>query len=132
MSLKKTGLAGNKTPIPYQSLNIIFDLIVNRKITEAEKTLQEIEANFRDNIKSEFDAGFIQALKGIILMYKSSDQNTFLNNLDLSDADALKRYHSEFLENSMDYLHSDYDRGYFSALSEFMLFALRKLKLKEK
>lgn len=130
MSLKKTGLAGNKIPIPYQSLNIVFDLIINGKITEAEKTLQEIEANFRDNIKSEFDAGFIQALKGIILMYKTNDQNTFLNNLNLNDADSLKKYYSEFLENSMDHLHSDYDRGYFSALSEFMLFALRKLKLR--
>lgn len=132
MSLRKTGSAGNKTPIPHQYLNVIFDLIVGKKIAEAEKTLQEIEANFKENIRSEFDIGFIGALRGIILAYKSNDQNTFINNIDLNDVDALKKYYNEFLEISVDDLHSDYDRGYFSALSEFMLFTLRKLGLRGK
>ncbi|MEM1606682.1 MAG: hypothetical protein QXW55_04235 [Candidatus Bathyarchaeia archaeon] len=132
MSLKKTDSAGNKPPIPHQSLNMVFDLIIVRKIAEAEKLLQEIEINFKENIKSDFDIGFIRALKGIILMYKSGDQSSFLNNLNLNDAGVLRKYYSEFLEFSMDDLHSNYDRGYFSALSQFMLFALRKLESRGK
>lgn len=127
MSLKKIDSAGSRGPIPCESLNAIFDLLISKRLSEAEKILREMEPLIRENIRDEFDLGFLQAIKGLILMYKSNDRDTFLGNIDLNDAGALRKYYNEFLEISKDNLHSPYDRGYFSALSEYMLFALRRL-----
>lgn len=125
MSVKKREQAGSRIPVSLPLLNIFFKSILDRKFTEAEKVLQEIEEKSKENENSEFKQGFIQALRGIIIMYRTNDQTTFLGNLDLYNVEILKKYYGEFSENAKSKLHADYDRGYFSALAEYMLFALR-------
>lgn len=132
MSVKKREQVGSRIPLSLQLLNIFFKAAIDRKFTEAEKILQEIEEKSKGDEDSEFKRGFIQALKGIITMQRSNDQFTILSNLDLSDIETLKKYYSKFSANAKSKLHADYDRGYFLALAEYMLFALRYAKTSQK
>lgn len=133
MSLKKTGRAGNKLPIPFTILDTFFQYILDKKFTEAEKCLQEIyEKIIREKDYDEFKRGFIQALKGILIMLRSNDQNTFLSNLDLNKIDTLKKYYNEFSLIVEDELHANYDRGYFLALAEYMLFMIKNMEPDQK
>ncbi|MEM2342040.1 MAG: hypothetical protein QXX94_05860 [Candidatus Bathyarchaeia archaeon] len=132
MSLKKIGRAGNKLPIPSTILDTFFQYVLDKKFTEAEKCLQEIYEKIGKKDYDEFKRGFIQALKGILIMLRSNDQNTFLSNLDLSKIDVLKKYYSEFSSIAEDELHASYDRGYFSALAEYMLFMIRNMESDQK
>jgi hypothetical protein len=108
-------------------LNDFFRAVFEKRFSEAEGVIQEIEARGE---RGEFEFGFIQALKGIMLMYRSNDRYTFLNNIDLSNVDSLKRYQHEFSERSRRKLHGDYDRGYFSALAEYLNFMIEELESK--
>ena len=66
----------------------------------------------------------------MILMHRSNDRDTFLNNIDLKDTNALKKYYREFSKNAENRLHADYDRGYFLALTKYMSFILKQAKSK--
>ncbi|MEM2273198.1 MAG: hypothetical protein QXX56_03145 [Candidatus Bathyarchaeia archaeon] len=121
----------NKTIIPSKILNEFFETILNRRFSEADKVLQEIERKIGE-VDNNFKRGFLQGLKGILYMYRSNDQDTFLSTLDLTNINALKKYYSEFLEDSKKKLHSDYDRGYFSALAGYIRFILKSIESKQK
>jgi len=111
-------------------LNRIFQSMLERRFTEAERRLEEIETKIREKNYNEFKRGFIQALKGMILMYRSNDRDTFLNNIDLKDVNVLKKYYREFSKNAENRLHADYDRGYFFALAKYIFFILKQTKSK--
>lgn len=115
---------GSERVISQALLNDFFRAIFDRRFNDAEKVLQEIEANITCD-EDEFKHGFIRALKGIILMSRSDDQYVFLSKLNVRDVEALKKYHREFLDEARRILHSEYDRGYFSALAEYIRFILR-------
>lgn len=132
MSVKKREHVGSRIPLSLQLLNIFFKAVIDRKFTEAEKILQEMEEKSKGNEASEFKRGFILGLKGIIIMQRSNDQFTILSNLDLSNIEMLKKYYSIFSANAKSKLHADYDRGYFLALAEYTLFALRYTKTSQK
>ncbi|MEM1586353.1 MAG: hypothetical protein QXX99_04780 [Candidatus Bathyarchaeia archaeon] len=110
---------------PNKLINDFFGALLGKKFSEAERILQEVEGKIGED--SEFKRGFLQGLRGILYMYRSDDQYTFLSTLDLDNIDALKKYYNEFLGNSKKRLHSDYDRGYFSALAEYIRFVLRSI-----
>lgn len=112
-------------PVPQSLLNNIFQLILDRRFSEAERSLEEMEVKFKEEGYNEFKRGFIQALRGIILTYRSSDQDVFLSALDPNNSDALKKYYEEFLKNSRNRLHGDYDRGFFLALANYIHFMLK-------
>lgn len=113
-------------PVPQSLLNNIFQLILDRRFSEAEMSLEEIEARFKEEGYDEFKRGFIQALRGIILTYRSNDQDIFLNVLDSNNSDALKKCYEEFLKDSRNRLHGDYDRGFFLALANYIHFMLKR------
>jgi len=131
MSVKRIERAGNRIPVPAALLNSFFQHISDRRFTEAEKCLQEIDEKIREKDYNDFKRGFIQALKGILIMLRSNDQSTFLNNLDLSNIENLKKYYGEFSSNANNGLHANYDRGYFSALAEYVLFAIKRAQSRE-
>jgi ATP/maltotriose-dependent transcriptional regulator MalT len=131
MSVKRIERAGNRIPVPTALLDSFFQHISDRRFTEAEKCLQEIDEKIREKDYNDFKRGFIQALKGILIMLRSTDQSTFLSNLNLSNIENLKKYYSEFSSNANNGLHADYDRGYFSALAEYILFAIKRAESRE-
>lgn len=119
---------GNKEAIPPALLNEFFMAVLTKRFSDAERILQEIYNSIVSE-GDEFKRGFLQALKGIILMGRSDNQHTFLNRLGAREPEALKRYYREFSENAKMRLHAPYDRGYFSALAEYIYFILKSAGL---
>jgi len=94
-----------------------FQFIIERRFGEAEKKLEEIRQALG---QSKQEAGYLKALEGLLLTYRSSnDRYLYLANLDLTskNVEALKK---EFSEQAESPLHADYDKRYFSALADFM------------
>jgi ATP/maltotriose-dependent transcriptional regulator MalT len=114
-------------PAPLALITRMFQLMSERKITEAERVLERITEGMKGNGHKEFNEGYLQALRGIILAYRSDGESyCFFSNLNLSDTAALKRHHSDFLKNSRSSLHADYDRGFFSALADYVRVILKE------
>jgi ATP/maltotriose-dependent transcriptional regulator MalT len=107
----------------------LFQLVSERKFAEAERILERITAKMKKTGQQEFNRGYLEALSGIILTYRSSGESyEFFSNLDMNDVEALKKHYKDFLENSQSRFHADYDRGYFSALSDYMRVVLKTAK----
>jgi len=101
-----------------------FNLVLNRQFAEAERTLGKTRKRL-DRV--EWGRGYTQALNGMILTQRSnSDRYAFLSNLDLEDVEMLERSNKEFIRHSEDVLHTDYDRGFFSAWVDFTSLLLRR------
>jgi hypothetical protein len=95
-----------------------FQLVTNRQFAEAERELERLSKNVK---KNEFNTGFLRALNGMILAHKSNDdQYVFLSNANLNDKRELIKYRREFSRHEKNKLHSDYDRGFFKAWTEYM------------
>jgi ATP/maltotriose-dependent transcriptional regulator MalT len=122
--------SGNSRFVEPHLLSNVFQNILNRRFADAERSIDEMEAKIKERGYSEFASGFICALRGIVLMYRAGEQDTFISKLDLNNTDMLKKYYREFLEHSKNKLHADYDCGYFSALAEFLRFALKNVDKK--
>jgi len=119
----------DRSGIPKQLLNDFFKAVSDKKFSEAEKILQEIEGKVES--ESEFRRGFIQGLKGILYMSRSNEQYTFLSTLNLDNIDLLREYYEEFLENSKKKLRPNYDKGYFLALAEYIHFLLKNVEFRK-
>jgi len=127
---KKMRRDGNRTPIPLALITRLFQLVSERKFAEAERIFERINARMNEKEDDEFNSGYLQALKGIILSHRSGEASSdgFLGNLNLKDIDALKKYYREFRDNAENGLHGEYDRGYFSALSEYIRVILKTVQ----
>jgi len=110
-------------PISRVFVTRFFQLVAKRQFAEAERILERIKLKIQ---KTEWNRGYFQALNGILLAQKSNDdQYAFLPNLDFNNEDELKKYRREFLKQSKDRIHADYDRGFFSAWADYMRISIR-------
>jgi ATP/maltotriose-dependent transcriptional regulator MalT len=117
--------------IPLALMTRLFQLVSERKFAEAERILERITVKMKKSGQQEFNRGYLEALGGIILTYRSSGESyEFFSNLNLNDAEALKRYYRDFKQNTESRFHADYDRGYFSALADYMRVVLKTVKVK--
>jgi len=107
--------------VPLALMTRFFQLVSERKFAEAERILERIRVRMKNSRKKEFNRGYLDALNGIILSNKSSSGSyEFFSNLDLKDVSALKKHYEDFKRNARSRFHAEYDRGYFSALTDFM------------
>jgi len=112
--------------VPLAHMTRLFQLVTERKFAEAERILERITAKMKNTGQQEFNRGYLEALGGIILTYRSSGESyEFFSNLNLNDVEALKKHYKDFLENSQSRFHADYDRGYFTALTDYMRVVLK-------
>lgn len=112
--------------VPLVLMARFFQLVTERKFAEAERVLERIRERMKSSRKKEFNRGYLDALNGIILSNRSSSGSyEFFSNLDLNDVSALKRHYEDFRRNARSRFHADYDRGYFSALTDFMRVVLK-------
>jgi len=115
--------------VPLALMTRLFQLVSERKFAEAERILERITARMKKSGQQEFNRGYLEALSGIILTYRSSGESyEFFSNLNLNDAEALKMHYRDFKQNTESRFHADYDRGYFSALADYMRVVLRTVK----
>ena len=105
-------------PISQALVTRYFQLIVNRKFTEATRELERLKQRMH---KTEWNRGYFRALYGMYLSRKTNgDMHAFFSKLDLADEEALHGYRREFLDHMRNGLHGDFDRGYFSAWADCM------------
>ncbi|RLG94301.1 hypothetical protein DRO37_06025 [Candidatus Bathyarchaeota archaeon] len=117
--------------VPLVLMTRFFQLVRERKFAEAERILERIRARMElDNGRREFNRGYLDALNGIVLSFKSGSSGSyeFFCNLDLNDISALKRHYEDFKRNARGRFHAEYDRGYFSALTDFMRVIIDTIK----
>ncbi len=105
-------------PISLTLVTRFFQLLVNRQFAEAERELERLKKRMH---KTEWNRGYSRALRGMLIAHKSNnDGYSFLSSLDLDDEKALLGYKREFLSHVRNKLHGSFDRGFFSAWSDFM------------
>ena len=105
-------------PVPSALVTRFFQLLVTRQFTEAERELERIKQKMQ---KTEWNRGFFRALYGMYLSRKTNgDAYSLFSRLDLSDKAMLHGYRREFLDHVKNRLHSDFDRGFFSAWADCM------------
>ena len=76
--------------------------------------------------KNEWNRGYFQALLGILLAQRSSDDTyLFLPHINPTDSEKLEDYRRDFQEHTKNMIHADYDRGFFSAWSDYMRVLLK-------
>jgi len=109
-------------PISRVFVTRFFQLATKRRFAEAERVLERIKLKVQE---TEWNRGYFQALNGILLTKKSNDAYAFLQNLDLNNENELKKYRREFLKQSRNKIHADYDRGFFSAWADYMRVSIR-------
>ena len=115
--------------VPLAFMTRLFQLVSERKFAEAERILERITARMKKSGQQEFNRGYLEALSGIILTYRSSGESyEFFSSLNLNDVEALKRHYRDFKQNTESRFHADYDRGYFSALADYMRVVLKTVK----
>ena len=109
-------------PISRVFVTRFFQLATRRRFAEAERVLERIKLKVQE---TEWNRGYFEALKGILLTHKSNDEYAFLHNLDLSNENELRKYRREFLKQSRNKIHADYDRGFFSAWADYMRISIK-------
>jgi hypothetical protein len=116
-------------PMPSIYVTRFFQLVTARRFAEAERVLLRLRQKIP---KTEWNTGYFQALRGMLLAQKSNDDRyVFLSNLNFKDQEELRRYRLEFLRHSRNKLHADYDRGFFAAWASYLR-VLAKLEYEAK
>ncbi len=105
--------------IPEIPVNKFLEHVEARAWTDAEKELDTIR---QKSDGSQWSRGYVKALEGLMLTYRSSDDKyIFLPRILANKGDetinSLKKEFSEFASNE---LHGEYDRGYFKALDDYL------------
>ncbi|MCD6242682.1 hypothetical protein J7K06_03215 [Candidatus Bathyarchaeota archaeon] len=116
--------------IPSAMVTRFFQLVTDKKFTEAERELQRLRQKLE---KNEWNEGYFKALTGILLSAKSNnDQYSFMSKINLNDGKILKQYRKEFLKQVDNRLREEYDRGFFSAWADYMRILIRIHKKAQK
>lgn len=109
-------------PISRVFVTRFFQLATKRQFAEAERVLERIKLKIQE---TEWNRGYFDALNGILLTQKSNDEYAFLQNLNLNNENELKKHRREFVKQSRNKSHTDYDRGFFSAWADYMRVSMR-------
>ena len=91
-----------------------FRLVAIRNYQAAKIVLVRIEKKLP---RGEWNHGYFMALNGILLALQTKDPHAFVNNVTEADLPQCGR---EFMAHARNSLHADYDRGYFSAMAEYV------------
>jgi hypothetical protein len=99
--------------LPESEIDKYLMLIVERKIADAEKELEELRPKFSN---TEWNRGYVKALEGLLVTRKANSDNYLFFAKKEFDKKSLKALVKEFADNAESPLYGDYDRGYFSGL----------------
>ncbi|NLE03701.1 MAG: hypothetical protein GX638_02720 [Crenarchaeota archaeon] len=104
-------------PVPQALVTRYFQLIAERQFTESERELEKLKQKMQ---KTEWNRGYFRALYGMYLAQKGTDSYSFFSKLDLTDKATLHGFRRDFLDETRNSLHGDFDRGFFSAWADCM------------
>jgi len=94
-----------------------FENLFGRRFSDAEKTLTSLRE--KDLGNAEFKEGYLNALEGLLVSYRSGDERDFLNKAE-SDVKSMNSYKKQFRDFVKDGVNSQFDIGYFMAWSDLI------------
>ena len=103
--------------LPESNIDKYLRLVVERKIADAEKEIEELRPKFSN---TEWNRGYVKALEGLLLTRKANDDNYLFFAKREFDKKSLKALAKEFANNAEDPLYGDYDRGFFSGAARLV------------
>lgn len=106
-------------PEPIQAAKY-FQALASRFWSDAERELTELK---KTTPKGDWARGYMKCLEGLLLSLKSNDDKYLYLPKALADPDNpdLEKLAKEFQEFSSFPMRADYDKGFFEALSEYIL-----------
>ena len=106
-----------------------FKLILERNLAASERTIIEIKKILKD---VPWEQGYLNALEGILVAEKSGDSRyVYLSRLDLKNQKKIEEARRTFQAESRNPLEGEFDRGFFSAWSEFLKIVKSSLENEE-
>jgi len=94
-----------------------FHFLVEKDLPKVERILERIKVDLK---KSDWNQGYFNALSGMLSALRSDgEQYSFILKMDAENIGGLKK---GFLDNSKDFLYTDFDRGFFSAWVDYLNF----------
>ena len=107
-----------RAPVKAAYVIRFFQLVTEKQMTEAERELLRIKEKIE---RTEWNHGYYKALQGMLISRRTnSDNPAFLTTLDANNKRALLDLKREFQEKVESRLYTDYDRGYFSAWTDYV------------
>ena len=103
--------------LPESNIDKYLRLVVERKIADAEKEIEELRPKFSN---TEWNRGYVKALEGLLLTRKANDDNYLFFAKREFDKKSLKALAKEFANNAENPLYGDYDRGFFSGAARLV------------
>jgi len=103
--------------LPESDIDKYLRLVVERKIGDAEKEIEELRPKFSN---TEWNRGYVKALEGLLLTRKANDDNYLFFAKKDFDKKSLKALMKEFANSAESPLYGDYDRGFFSGLAQLV------------
>ncbi len=99
-------------------VNKLLKLLIERKLKDAGKALEKLELTMKEK---EWSKGYFNALQGMSLALKSKDTRyIYLNQITTDDSKKIDNIRKKFLKQTQNSLHKDFDKGFFSAWSDYM------------
>lgn len=99
-------------------VNRLLKLLINRKLRDAGKALEKLELTMTEK---EWSKGYFNALQGMSLALKSKDSRyIYLNQITNEDSKKIDDMRKKFLKQAQNALHKDFDKGFFSAWSDYL------------
>ena len=98
--------------------NRVLRLLIDKKLTDAGKVLEKLELTLSEK---EWNKGYLNALQGIVLALKSKDSRyVYLNQITPAASKTMEDIRKTFITHVQNPLHKDFDRGFFSAWSDYL------------
>lgn len=102
---------------PQVKVTVYFQAITKRSIADAERILGDLK---QKSASSEWSKGYMSALDGMLIAARSNDdQYSFISKINFAP-EKIEELKSEFISHSKNKLHDDFDRGFFSAWTDYM------------
>lgn len=126
--MTKTSNLGRKLSVTgktRESVIIFFDNLLDRKFSDAERELENIkQKKFPDQ---EYQMGYTNALEGLLLSVRSSDERDFYNRTN--NGKKLGDYIKEFKDFRKLPVRTQFDQGYFSAWTDIFQYRINTDKV---
>ncbi len=99
-------------------VNKVLKLLIERKLKDAGKALEKLELTMAEK---EWSKGYFNALQGMSLALKSKNSRyIYLNQITTDDSKKIDDIRKKFLKQTHNALHKDFDKGFFSAWSDYL------------
>jgi hypothetical protein len=90
-------------------------------MAEAERMLEKIRSEMA--MKTTWSKGYLNALEGMLIALKSGDSKyAYLNRLDPENHTSIEKARRRFKEEANNPLEDEFDKGFFAAWDDYLLF----------